>query len=532
MQKDNDNVKSSASSSLEYLNVLLIDDSEDDRQAFERLIRKSRFEWNVKNAVTISAGLEALKKQKFDCVFLDYYLPDGDAFSLLDQDRNATLINGTPFILLTAVENEKISIESVRRGAQDYLVKEQITPYVLDRSVQYAIERHKLQAEHKKLQDNLRQVQQIEAIGRFAGGIAHDMNNILSIISGYSQWLLSQPNQKKEKEEEKAITEIVNATKRAHVLIKNLLAFSQSQILTPEVLDLNKLTRDSTQILEPIIRADTEIIIKTETSPCMVELEPSQIKKVFLNLALNAQDAMPQGGRLTISTQSVDWDKKLSDESPEIPPGNYVLLSIADTGTGMDKATTEHVFEPFFTTKTLGMGLGLSMVYGIIQQSDGYIWVNSSPNKGTEFCILFPQINPSQEENYIQDNKETKPDHTPTILLAEDENVLRGLIKKILEEEGFKVLDAENGEKALTLYQDHKGNVDLVITDIVMPKMNGNELVEHLEKENPELNSLFLSGYTEDELIHQDIRQDRINFLPKPIELDTFLPKVHELLKH
>ncbi len=384
--------------------------------------------------------------------------------------------------------------------------------------------------ERRALEHQLRQAQKMEAIGRLAGGIAHDFNNLLMVISGYSEFLM-----------ERAGTnelllgparEIGSAAERATSLTRQLLAFSRKQMLAPRVLDLNALVTENLKMLNRLIGEDVELVMIPSAQFATIKADSGQIEQVILNLAVNARDAMPRGGRMTIETANVTLDQGYARFHPPVKPGEYVLLALSDTGHGMDAETQTHIFEPFFTTKgTRGTGLGLSTVYGIVKQSGGYIYVFSEPEGGTTFKIYLPCANEASEATPVKSRRANlQPQAVGTVLLVEDEANLRRLSLESLQRQGYTVLEAEDGAAALQLATQHKGVIHLLLTDVVMPGMNGRELARRIALLRPDTKILFMSGYTENVIDRNGTIDPGVELLQKPFSMSELASKVREVL--
>jgi PAS domain S-box-containing protein len=386
--------------------------------------------------------------------------------------------------------------------------------------------------EHRDLEEQLRQSQKMEAIGRLAGGIAHDFNNLLMVISGYCEFLLERVGT--DAKLRGPAQEIANAANRATSLTRQLLAFSRKQMLAPKVIDLNNVVTENLKMLDRLIGEDIDLVMIPGTGLGAVKADPGQIEQVIMNLAVNARDAMPYGGKLKIETSNITLDERYARFHAPLRPGEYVMLRISDTGTGMDTETQTHIFEPFFTTKgPRGTGLGLSMVYGIIKQSGGFIWVDSAEGKGARFEILLPRVSAAAELSYVetyQAEVSVGPREHETILLVEDEGNLRYLARQYLEQQGYVVLEAAEGDSALQLSSSHKGPIHLLLTDVVMPGMNGRELATQVTRARPEMKVLYMSGYTENAIGHNGTLDSGIVLLQKPFTLPDLKAKVRELL--
>jgi len=381
------------------------------------------------------------------------------------------------------------------------------------------------------LQEQLRQSQKMEAVGQLAGGIAHDFNNLLTIIKGYSQ--LSLLDLKENDPLWGNIQEIQKATHRATDLTRQLLAFSRRQILDLKVLDLNTLLKDLDKMLRRIIGEDIELTNLLTENLGRVKIDPGQFEQMILNLAVNARDAMPSGGKLTIETANVELDEEYARTHISVTPGPYVRLSVSDTGVGIPMEVKEKVFEPFFTTKEKGKGtgLGLSTVYGIVKQSGGNIWVYSEPGYGTTFKIYLPRVEEDLDTLHGRDETDSLPRGSETVLLVEDEPSVRDLAHRLLNQQGYKVLEAANGKEALRVVLEHIGEkIHLLLTDVVMPRMGGKELADQLKILRPDIKVLYASGYTDNAIVHHGVLERGTNFLQKPFSPKALSQKVREVL--
>src|SRR5271157_1554308 len=385
--------------------------------------------------------------------------------------------------------------------------------------------------ETRTLELQLRQAQKMEAIGRLAGGIAHDFNNLLMVISGYAEFLLERlgPDPKLRGPAQ----EISNATQRATSLTRQLLAFSRKQMLTPKVLDLNEVVNENLKMLTRMIGEDIDLVMLPGLGLGAVRADPGQIDQVIMNLALNGRDAMPEGGKLTIETANITVDENYARTHAPLAAGDYIMLAISDTGVGMDSETQSHIFEPFFTTKgSMGTGLGLSTVYGIVKQSGGFIFVDSQPERGTALRAYFPRIDGREDAAAAQDSlglPRAEPGQE-TILLVEDETNLRRLARQYLETQGYKILEAEDGAAALQIVDGHQGAIDLLLTDVVMPGVNGRELAARVTELLPNVRVLYMSGYSENAVGQDGTLDAGINLLQKPFSLPALKDRVREVL--
>jgi PAS domain S-box-containing protein len=382
----------------------------------------------------------------------------------------------------------------------------------------------------KQLEDQLRQSQKMEAIGQLAGGVAHDFNNMLMVISGYSE--LAILKLKAGDPLLRYLEEIRKAWMRGAALTRQLLAFSRKQVLQPRILDLNLIISDLRKMLGRLIGEDLELRAVLHPELGRIKADPGQIEQVIMNLVVNARDAMPRGGKLTIETTNTDLDAEYAGHHANIQPGPYVMLAVSDTGIGMDEKTRERIFEPFFTTKEAGKGtgLGLSTVYGIVKQSGGNILVYSEVGKGTSFKIYLPRVGDAVQDKSHTVRLEKSLLGTETLLLAEDEEPVRNMAREALETYGYQVLEAANGGAALLMCERHNEPIPLLITDVVMPEMSGPELSARLIQLHPEMRVLYMSGYTESAIFQQEILDPGIAFLQKPFTPDDLARKVREVL--
>ncbi|HUY13578.1 MAG TPA: PAS domain S-box protein [Terriglobia bacterium] len=385
--------------------------------------------------------------------------------------------------------------------------------------------------ERKALEKQLWHSQKLEAVGRLAGGVAHDFNNILTVIDGYSDLLLM--DMPEGAPARRGLEEIRKAGERAASLTRQLLAFSRRQVLAPQVMDLNDVIGNVNKMLRRLIGEDIELVTVLRPGISPVKADPGQIEQVLVNLVVNARDALPQGGVLSVETESVEFNESVAGRhAVPIPPGEYVMLAVADNGCGMDAETQSHIFEPFFTTKEQGKGtgLGLATVYGIVKQSGGFIWVYSEPGQGSTFKVYLPAVRDAAPSGKSVP-KELRPAGGPeTVLLVEDEDALRFMVREVLSAAGYNVLEATEGDEALEIARRHERAIDLMLTDIVMPRMNGQELAQKLEGLHPETRVLFMSGYTGAVVVRHGILSSDEMFIQKPFNPSALMKKVREIL--
>lgn len=406
------------------------------------------------------------------------------------------------------------------------------------RRAQQELENAKMTAEMslKETKQQLLQAQKLESVGRLAGGIAHDFNNMLTTIIGYSELIFMEQGLNETVNE--GVQEIKKSAERAASLTQQLLAFSRKQIMRPQQIDLNKLIKNLRKMLTRLIHEDITFSTKLNTGIGEIKADPVQIEQVIMNLVVNARDAMPDGGTLTIETQDVYLDESYRREQPEVIPGDYVLLMVSDTGHGIDSETIKNIFDPFFTTKELGQGtgLGLSTVYGIVKQSGGYIWVYSELDQGTTFKIYLPKI--TEHEKYQESlleksllGKQEPMSGSEMVLLVEDEESLRKMIFRILKKYGYSIIEAADGVDALAIIEKaDQLKIDLLVTDVIMPKMSGKKLSERLLERYPESKVLYISGYTDNTIVHHGVLDEGVSFLQKPFSPQSLAQKVREVL--
>jgi PAS domain S-box-containing protein len=386
--------------------------------------------------------------------------------------------------------------------------------------------------EPRRLEEQLRQAQKMEAVGRLASGVAHDFNNLLTIIIGYSDLLLERVSARDGMRP--PVEEIKKAADRAASVTRQLLAFSRKQVLQPHILDLNSLLTNVDKMLRRMIGKNIELVTPLPSGLGRVNADPGQIEQVIMNLAANARDAMPQGGQLTLEAANVELDSSYVSSHGSVSPGHYVMIAMSDTGIGMDAETQACIFQPFFTAKqqSKGMGLGLATVYGIVRQSEGHIWVYSEPGKGTTFKVYLPRIDQAVEviaPTYVPVDEPTRG--SETILLAEDEEAVCSLVRGVLESRGYDVLKTKGANEALEIGERHKEHIHLLLTDVVMPQMSGMELAEHLAPLHPETKVLYMSGYTDNAVVHLGLLDPGTIFLQKPFTPDALARKVREVLE-
>lgn len=428
--------------------------------------------------------------------------------------------------------SEVVGMIGVANRPVGYSVAEQAQLEILAQTASILYDSYRHIQREADLEAQLHQAQKMEAIGRLAGGIAHDFNNLLTVITGYSDLLLTRLDPRDLMGRE--IVEINKAGRRAATLTRQLLAFSRKQPLQPKVLDLNLVIAEMEGMLRRLIGADIELVMVLRSEARSVKADPGQIEQVIMNLVINARDAMTRGGRLVIETARVEIDMRQASKHTGALPGKHIMLAVSDTGCGMDKGTLSQIFDPFFTTKESGKGtgLGLSTVYGIIKQSGGFITANSDPGVGTTFKIYLPCVEGYSEGVEIDSQYAKTRGGTETILLAEDEDGVRRLVRRILESNGYRVLEASDGEEALQISERCQGAIHLLVTDLVMPRMGGIELFQNLAQARPRMKVLYMSGYADYLALQQSLPNMEMLILHKPFEQDELTQKVREWLDY
>jgi signal transduction histidine kinase len=448
--------------------------------------------------------------------------------------HDALAVPGTPCPFCRAPEfwedneSRQIEVEYMDKFWQGIWV-----PFSGDLYVHYIFEitdRKRSEAEKEKIQAQLRQAMKMEAVGRLAGGIAHDFNNLLTAIIGNVS--MAQAKLSPSDPVAGRLSEANKAADRAASLIQQLLAFSRKQIIEPKVLNLNDLIADLHAILVRLIREDIQIQTIPGKDLGAVKIDAVQFQQVLVNLVANARDAMPDGGKIVIETSNVELDDDYCACHPYVKPGSFIMMAVSDTGHGMSKDVKAHIFDPFFTTKAKGSGtgLGLATTYGAVKQAEGSIEVYSEVGMGTTFRIYLPRVEGEALKLVRDDKREALLGGAETVLLVEDEGAVREMCAKLLGELGYRVLHASNGKEAIAVSRDHMGPIDLLLTDVVMPEMNGGELATQLILHHPEMRVLFTSGYTEDVIVHHGVLDDGVSFLGKPYTLPVLARKIREVL--
>jgi PAS domain S-box-containing protein len=424
--------------------------------------------------------------------------------------------------------NRRGIIFGLRKDGEEFPAEASISKFDTDEGRVMTVRLRDI-SERQKLEEQLRQSQKMEAVGRLAGGVAHDFNNLLGVIVGNMYLLRANP---RDTEQVKAAADqVMAASEKAGALTRQLLAFSRKQVMRPETIDLNRVTENLGKMIPRLMGEDVDVRILHCKDLKPVKADPNQVEQVILNLVVNARDAMPDGGKLTIETNNVSLNAEQARRN-DVQPGEYVLLAVSDTGEGMDESTRSRIFEPFFTTKPTGKGtgLGLATAYGIVRQSNGYIWVYSEVGQGTTFKVYLPATSEPTMEVVASGAPEITLTGTETIMLVEDEDALREVLVKVLKANGYHVLSSSRGPEALGLARLHRDPIHLLVSDVILPGMRGPEVAEHVSRLHPEMRVLYMSGFTDNALMHSGSLPHSTLFLQKPFPPDVLLRRIRDIL--
>ncbi|HLH21160.1 MAG TPA: response regulator [Chloroflexota bacterium] len=499
----------------------------------------------VREAADSESALALARAAPPDLILIDVTLKDVDGYAVTTRLKGDPRTAPVPIVLLTALEDRAARLRGLEAGADEFLTKP-VDRAELSARVRTLVQLKRLRDarqaeavrdaetgradERGRLEEQLRQAQKMEAIGRLAGGVAHDFNNLLTAINGYSEVLLAE--MAPDAPLRLYVQEIVKAGERATQLTQQLLVFSRKNRVAPEVLNLNAVVAETAGFLRRLIGED--VVLRTRLDPAIgrVRVDPGQLQQVLMNLAVNARDAMPEGGRLTIETANVDLDAPAPRTFGDVPPGAYVMLAVSDTGCGMDAATQAHIFEPFFTTKapSKGTGLGLSTVYGIVQHSGGHIWVYSEPARGSVFKIYLPRVADASAPPAAPVPPAAAAGGAETILVVEDDEQVRALMVSVLQNCGYRVLEAGDGIQALLVIGQHGGPLDLLVTDVVLPGMSGRDVAAHVAGLRPDVAVLYISGYADHAAVQHGVLDAESALLQKPFTPLALANKVREAL--
>ena len=522
------------------MKILIIDDSKTARKHVCQTLRQSGHDVNCIEAATGRDALEIIRTETFDCMFVDFILPDINGLDLLKEIYDPeTELGPAPIIMLTGHGSETTMLEVIHYGAQDYLLKDNISTDSLSFSMLKAQEMYALKKKHNQTEKQLLQAQKMEVIGQLTGGIAHDFNNILTIIFGNTRLLATMLGQ--QKADIAACLDKVEilqkAAQRGSNLVRRLMVLSKYDALEPVTTHLGHLFDDIEPLLERSLGEAIHMHITSSHDVWPVDIDQAQFEHAIINMCINARDAMPDGGNLTIDMRNITIDSAhISQDSLLKPEANYVVISIADTGLGMDETTRAHIFDPFFTTKETGegTGLGLSMVYSFIKKSGGCINVESQQGHGTVFRIYIPQSqqNEKQIEATHHETGSRPQSGTETVLVVEDEPEILALSTGLLKSCGYHVLEAKNGEEAMHIITDSNSKIDLLFTDIIMPgDMSGIQLAARTLAIKPDIKILFTTGYTKESIPDYGLISDEYHIINKPYELDSLTAKIRNVLE-
>jgi two-component system cell cycle sensor histidine kinase/response regulator CckA len=509
------------------LSVLMIEDSEDDAALLVRHLRQGGYEPTYERVDTSAGMSAALDKKAWDFVIGDYSMPHFSGTDALKLLRARSDTAETPFIFVSGTIGEEAAVAALKQGAQDYIMKnnlERLLP-AINRELHEAQQRREV----KRLEQQIHQLQKFEAIGRLAGGIAHDFNNALCAVLGWAQ--LGCQDVPEHSPAFDKFKKIADQARRSAGLTAQLLAFARRQVLLPSNLNLNDSICETITLLQSVKGERTELKIIAPPDLRVIRADPAQIEQVLMNLFLNARDAMPNGGNLVIETRNVEISQEDGFCLPNSKPGPHVLLSVSDTGIGMDAATRERIFEPFFTTKKIGKGtgMGLATVYGIVKQHNGFIVVESELGKGTTFRVYFPTSD-GVADPHVSPVKEAIGAGTETILLADDNEALREIARRSLSKQGYQVILAADGQEAVRLFQASAKEIELVILDVGMPILSGSQAYTQMCAVKPNLPAIFTTGYTSESSVLFPKVNAGTHFLRKPYALEALSSTVRSAL--
>jgi len=507
------------------LRVLIVSERDDDALELIDALRRSDYipSWE---RITAAAGLREALAHRYDLILSTDVSARLSTLAALEILRETGA--DVPLVAISERVPEEEVLEVLKAGAADHITRHHLSR--LGVTVAREMSQAEGRRERHRLEQQFRQAQKMEAVGRLAGGVAHDFNNLLTVITGYAELLLNGRDLKPP--QRSALEEIQRAAERGGALTHQLLAFSRGQPFTPRTVQLNTVIMQMEKMLSRLIGEDVELITVAAADPATIRTDPGQLEQVIMNIVVNARDAMPGGGKLLLETRNALVDASYSGQNVDLKPGSYVMLAISDTGMGMDQETVTHLFEPFFTTKApgKGTGLGLATAYGIVKQSGGAISVYSEPGHGTTIRIYLPSADAKAAAEVAEPVPLAAQRGDETILVLEDEARVRKLVCEVLTSRGYKVLEAVRGEQAVRIAAEHDGRIDLFLTDVVMPEMSGPQVLEQIRASHPHTKVLFMSGYTDEAMMHHGILDSGAPFLQKPFLPETLARKVREAL--
>jgi len=510
--------------------VLCLEDNPLDQQLLEETLTAAGIKCDFMNARTRESYEKAVERIKFDIIVSDFSLPGYDGISALQLAQQTQ--RDTPFLFVSGTIGEDRAIESLKKGATDYILKNNQERLVS--AIQRALRDSEDRAERKKLEEQLRQSQKMEAVGQLAGGVAHDFNNLLSVIRGNAELALMIDDQAGPRTRD-CLKQITNATDRAANLTRQLLAFGRKQAMQPQLLHLNDVINNLARMLERVIGENISLHCDFKAGQPVIRADASMMEQVLMNLIVNARDAMPKGGEILVSTERVNIDADYVRTNSEAMMGEFICLNVTDTGAGISPQNLPHIFEPFFSTKEVGKGtgLGLATVYGIVKQHAGWIDVSSQVDTGTMFKIYLPTVRSGSITALPAPIESSPQGGSETILLAEDDAAVRFSTRRLLENFGYTVLEADSAWTALDVWEQEKSRIALLITDLVMPGgLTGRELAQQLRSRSPGLKIIFMSGYSVN-VVNKDtdfLLRNRNNFLQKPFRANVLLNSVRQCL--
>lgn len=511
------------------MRFLIVDDSPYDRELIIRTLRRSFPDATYVEILREQAFAEVLQDLDYTLVCTDYYLKWTTGLEIVRAIRARTA--GLPVIMVTDTGSEEIAAEAMKSGLNDYVLKSHLARLPI--AISECLERIRLQAEHRTLQAQMQQIQKLESLGLLVSGITHDFNNLLAGIMGYAQRGLTHTPPAAPPFDD-YFQHIHTRAEQGARMTRQLLAFARGTPLEPRHIKVNAHIASLLDLFQTLLGASVQVAFHPDSAVQAIYADPTQLEQVMMNLCLNARDAMPTGGSLEISTQQVDITEGQQYHPPYLLPGTYVLIGIRDTGIGMDQQTQARLFEPFFTTKEPGQGtgLGLAVVYGIVKQHHGVIRVQSQPGEGTTFTLYFPAVEPGVESADQHEERTTAPIRggAETILLVEDDPDIQTVLVDILQEYGYTLLVASDGEAGMRMFEQHASSIALVIADIMMPKMQGRDFQEYVHKQQTGTKVLVMSGYQEMDLKRRNLLDPNSKFLQKPFDLDAFVTTVRQLL--